>query len=614
MSQDFKTVLVKDDRLLTTDKLSYMVYKGPQQNTPYSYAAISQSSSSLTFNCQLPSEQTIIDRRILWQSDIVLKFVFPTNHTIPAGQYPINYGLTDALAPFPLHFLTTTQSITINNNTVSMNTRDVLPALLKFNDSRKLQRYNNICPNQSDIYGSYSDALGSNNNPLGSFSIVSDNDLKPRGAFAISAIYQLNGTNVIPQQPAVVGTGQTVYVAFSSTEPLLIPPMLWRGMEVSNNSGLLGIQNMNMVFNLGDCSRVWRSANSWMNSVLPSGPTITVDNISGSRLIVEQLTSHPSDLQPSRCVVPYSTYPRYLTSLNNQIFPCPITYDNNVYRYNPKVSGVEVNTSNIQLNQIPDRLIIFVRKQAGLQTTTDSDFFLPITKVSINFNNHSGILSTASVQDLYRYSVESGSNQSFDEFCGVAMMKNNNVASGPIPVPLSGSVLALEFGRHINIIEDYYSPGSLGNFQLQVQLSLINQFPSSYNVNPTNNWEIVIITQNSGLFVTERGTSSSYTGILTRQVVLDASMQEAYGGKEVERLVGGGFLDTIKSVGSKIAPKLPALAGIAKHALSLVPNETAQSASRSLDALGYGRKTGLGSSGGGMSGGDRKKLMEKLVM
>ena len=45
----------------------------------------------------------------------------------------------------------------------------------------------------------------------------------------------------------------------------------------------------------------------------------------------------------------------------------------------------------------------------------------------------------------------------------------------------------------------------------------------------------------------ERGTSSTYTGLLTKQDVLEASMQHPMSHSDVKRLVGGGFLDSLKS-------------------------------------------------------------------
>ena len=60
---------------------------------------------------------------------------------------------------------------------------------------------------------------------------------------------------------------------------------------------------------------------------------------------------------------------------------------------------------------------------------------------------------------------------------------------------------------------------------------------------------------NSGVFVCERGTSATYTGILTKQDVLEASAQEYYTHDDVKRLVGGGFWDSIKSGVSSLAKK-----------------------------------------------------------
>ena len=51
----------------------------------------------------------------------------------------------------------------------------------------------------------------------------------------------------------------------------------------------------------------------------------------------------------------------------------------------------------------------------------------------------------------------------------------------------------------------------------------------------------------SGVFVNERGTSSTFLGFLTKQDVLDSLQQQPYNNNEVRRMNGGGFLDTIRS-------------------------------------------------------------------
>ncbi|MFM7990026.1 MAG: phage major capsid domain-containing protein, partial [Candidatus Fonsibacter sp.] len=42
------------------------------------------------------------------------------------GRFSINDGVTDALAPFPLHSLVNVMSATINNKTVSFNVQETL--------------------------------------------------------------------------------------------------------------------------------------------------------------------------------------------------------------------------------------------------------------------------------------------------------------------------------------------------------------------------------------------------------------------------------------------------------------------------------------------------------
>jgi hypothetical protein len=86
MSQDFVKVNVVDSRLNVTDAISYAVSTGAQNMTAQSFNAISQTPSAISFSIQIPSEQTIIDRRLMWQSTVMLRLVVTT----PAGVNPLN--------------------------------------------------------------------------------------------------------------------------------------------------------------------------------------------------------------------------------------------------------------------------------------------------------------------------------------------------------------------------------------------------------------------------------------------------------------------------------------------------------------------------------------------
>jgi len=571
MSADIKKVLVKDDRLNCTDQITYAVMKGGQSMNPSAFQAVSASNSSHVYNIQVPSETTLIDRRVLWNSTVILKI----DGTAPAGSFLVNYGITDALAPFPLHQLVNVMSAVVNNNSVSLNVRDVLPALLRFNDRRELARYNGYTPTQFDSYQLYSDAVGALNNPLGAWQNTSDNDMSMRGSWVLDG-YGTDTSASNSTLPISTGSAQTVYVKFTVSEPLLISPFISCNPS-SNNQAFYGIQNMTFTMSMGDASRVWRTASGWAK-------TVSVHSFSNSQLLFNFITPHPSDLLPSRNVVPYQEFPRYITSFNASL---------------ASQASFTFKSSSLQLNQIPDKLIMFVRKSMGSQTSADSDSFLALSganPVSINFNNVSGILSSASQYDLYRYSIENGSNQSWYEFSGFANLANNATGVGR-KVPTVGAMLVLEFGKDIPLQEDYYAPGSLGAFQLQVNLNCVNQGSASIATQ-----ELVIITMNSGCFVCERGASSTFTGLLTKSDVLEVSAQAPYFQSDARRLVGGGWLDTLKSVIGRV---LPVLAPIAKSYLEK-QGTMGNVASKVIGALGYGQ------SGGGASGG-KKKLMERMM-
>jgi len=569
MSQDFKKQFVLDDRLACTNEINYAVSQGGQNITTADFNAVSQGTSSHTYSIQVPSEQTIIDRRVMWTSTVVLKLV----GTPGINEFLVDVGRSDALAPFPLHQLCSTISATINNNTVSTNIRDVLSAIVRMNDKRDLQRYNGLTPVMFDTYKSYADGVNANNNPLGSYSNIADNDLIPRGAHPILIGGALLASG-LPDTTVLqtVGDGatlKTVYIAFTVSEPLLLSPFIFCNPQ-SNNQGFYGIQNMNIQMNISDAIRVWRTARNFLTVGANAG--VSVQSFQGSKLTFQFLTPHSNLLLPSRNVVPYYELPRYLSSPG-------VAFAAN------ETKSIQSNT--IALNQIPDKLFIIVRKPMSAQLNQDTDSFFKINTVSINFNNSSGILSSSNIQDLYRFSVESGSNQSWYEFSGQAL-RSNAITGNGASVNTTGSLLVLEFGRHIQLTESFYAPGSLGNFSLQVNVNCTNN--SGGAITP----EICLITMNSGCFISERGTSQTYTALLSKADVLEAGKMEPYKRSDVRRLVGGGWFDDLKSAWNKyISPHLTA--SNLKKGLQHVgkDNEYAQKGADVLGALGYGKSGGL---------------------
>jgi hypothetical protein len=562
---DFRTVLIEDSRIADiTSTEVFGVQSGASQSTYQQFQAVSSSNSSIVFNVQIPSENIVIDRHLLLASQLSFQI---SATGVPVGAQVFQYGLTDCLQAFPLNSLFTTTQATINNVSVSTNLQDVLPMLMRMNDMRKLSRYNTLCPSLPDCaYGEYKYAPGSNNNPLASYNNNSyDEDYLPRGAYKL-LVCQLDHyiagvyTDASPISTATTDTWK-ISIRVELTEPFLaLSPFI--NCEPNSSAGLVGVNNMSMVLNVDNsCKRLFSTANNdvvggnslqgyitdiqlgWATA--PQGLSAQQVGFVNTRLLFNFLSLQPEQYAKisTKNVVPYLDYPRYLTTFTSGTNIAP--------------GATTVLTSqSIQLNQIPDLILITARVPMSSQNWNYASSFLTINGISVNFNNASGLLASATQQDLYNLSFKNGSSQNYSEFRGQANF-NNQITGSITAVPTTGSLLVLNPVMDFSL-PSYLSASSLGQYQLQFNLNVSNNF--DFSVSP----ELCIITVNSGIFATQQGTSQIFTGILTKENVLRTKEQNPVphlSTTEYERLVGGklgnrGMGNLIQMV--KDIPKLPA--------------------------------------------------------
>jgi len=548
---DFKTVLVRDSVIgdITSD-IDFAVKSGASQTTYQRFPSTSSSNSSVIFNVQVPSENVVIGRDILINTG--LSFTLQAGSTtaptandnwvqVPIGESVFSYGLTDALQAFPFNSLLTTATAQINNTTASVNLQDVLPSLLRMNDSRELYRFNSTTPSLPDqAYGDFADAILTNNNPLASYNTSSyDIDQQPRGAFPV-VVTLVHTPAVGPVDASPISTSLTdtwvITVQTVVSEPLFLSPFIFGNPEF-NCQGLLGINNMTFTLNVdATCKRLFSSANKYIKTIAlgtstnPNGFTSTTaigisTQPSAPALLLKFLSTQPSDLVQTKNIVPYMDFPRYLTNSANST---TITSG----------STATLTSSNLQINQIPDMFLINVRIPMSSQTYQNPSSFLTINSVSINLNNQSGLLSSSSQYDLWRLSIKNGSTQSWLEFSGQSLVNDNATGVGVL-IPTTGSLLVLNPAYDLSL-PDYISCGSLGNYNFQFQCSVTNQY--GFSIQP----EIIVICVNSGIFTTQQGVSAVYTGILTKEMVLDAKTSQqasAFKSMEVKRMTGGNMLN-----------------------------------------------------------------------
>lgn len=641
------TFLVQDDRLLVTDQVKYAVLKGAANNTVVPYNAISgldtgvvptdgSFPASLTWNIQVPSQEVILDRRAMINYEVAMRFrktaagaaagdqVWASSQKVGGG----GNESCDCLNAFPVSQCIQTIQATINNTTVANNVQDTLNYLLKFYDSRELSEYMGLAPYLIDRMGIYNNATASLTSFQSEGVSVLDEAFAPRATFPVRISVNtatLNVTNV-----CAVGANDVV-IRFNVWEPLFVSPFVWANPKV-NAQGIYGVQNISIVQNFGNYDRMVKS----LPYLDATGLALTTTSVRGvnfnyARLYLNYLTPQPSSVMVPRNVVPYYETPRYyLSELTLPV--AAATFQNpgtdtisNTYT---AVQAPQVRSNNLQLNQIPDKLIICMERVSAGALTQNSTALPPacgaITNISMNFNNQSGLLSTWTQKDLFHASRDAGSKQSWFEFIGqitapVALQQgldstqtipaNSRLATATAPtlsagqgvnLPTSGSVVILQFGKDIEL-PDYYAPGSIGNFNLQLNVDFQHFMPVDCV------YRLLVITVNSGVFVTEKGTSNPYTALLRKEDVLNASSMEPLGCCEFNRMVGGGFFDTLKSIGSTAwkygKPILKAVAPVVQEMLGKSSNPYAQMASKGIGMaaplLGEGMGAGMGAGSGG---------------
>jgi hypothetical protein len=571
MASEVTKYSVFDPRIIQT-KPKYAVEKGAQSLTNVSVQAQTADSSSCQFNVQVPSENVFVDRAVEWQgvqvATVTVKLTAANGTAIPANT-PLQ-GLI-ATAAFPLHQSTTQMSATINDATVTVNTQDVLPQVLRLADLADARRQR-TCPTMLDRYALYPDSRVVKNSPLLTWDQTKNTDEVPNGGFnglyyatdasggtpvdvtsasqvvgAIKYVYGQPTLNAVLDGSAGEATRDLVfYVAWASVEKLLLPPFIFADQD-ELSTGLFGVQNFQVQMNLTSPARAIRVSTSLsiLNSAgaavapfsLPSaayGAAWGAGAFSGPwvkkpSLAVQFLTPSLDVPLPPKSIVPYMEFPRYIATPGTAV-PSSTSL---------ATAGTQLVSQTITLPNIPDLLVIYV-KPASYANSSNGDWSLPITNISVNFDNFSGLLSTMTQQQLYQMSVHNGVDMDWSEWTGYGNVAFSSalVPAGTIAAPASGGAvglvggpLVLRPGRDF-ALQAGQAPGLVGNFTLQFTITCQNFTGASQTPN------IYTVPISSGFFETIKGSSRIIKGVLTEQDILSAPAHSPEA--DLERPVGAG--------------------------------------------------------------------------
>ena len=534
-----------------TDELSFGVVKGASNNSFQQFEAQTKSSSSINVNINVPSESIILNRKVMLQT--TLNFEIEITGVPDTTSNVFNYGSNAALQAFPINSLFNNITCSINNTNVNCNLKDILPQLLLLNNNKLLAQYNSTSPSQPDYYyKNYKDGVGNSNNVLGGYKNTLSNDLSPRGAYVLDGFERFyKDKGVGDWQPMDTNTSTDpldkflIQMTVTTTEPFIgLSPFIF-GDPKHNSQGLVGINSLNFMMNIGEPNRMFSyagpgddatSVGSSQSIRLGHTNTATTSStskeaFSSCKVLCNFLTAQDTDVIDAKNVVPYLDFPRFITNGTQPSNPLSSTFGIN---YSQKLTSYTVQTNNIQLNQLPDYFIVVVRKPMIEQKMTDSSTFLAIKKITVSLSNSQGLLSNAEQVDLWKMSVRNGSSQSFEEFSGLA---SSGDGARPERTLTTGSLLIINPALDLSL-PSYLSNGSIGQFNFTMNITYENIFTGAA-FNP----EVCVICCNSGTMTTISGSSMIQTGLLTKDIVINSSSKDSMPFNTYSRLIGGNISD-----------------------------------------------------------------------
>lgn len=603
MASEVTKVSVFDDRIIQS-KPKYAVEKGALSLTNSPYSAIAATTSQQSFNIIVPSENVFVDRAVDWTCDLYFQFVVTPNTTagtlaaVSAIGTPLCViGRDVSLAPFPLHQCVNTMSATINDTTTVINTADVLNQVLRLTDYApnraqrtgpyQLDKYLHVNAFSNSSLRGYEQAHNTDEVPNGAFAkwtwtSINGTDLPATGSYVyVSAAGATTGTTIgttagcyaalngIPISDGANAGPYTLYAKVSLTEKLVLPPFIFAD-AMESHTGLFGVQNIQMVINLQNPSRLLRNALVTDGAAVSTSKTISSVAYNSTpsngawqncKLNVQYLTPSLDVPLPPRSILPYQEFPRYISN---------VATVNAFSRTTTSWQSQTLQTQTITLPSIPDLLMIYVKPVStdAYMTPLIGDFVMPVKNISVNFDNFSGLLSSHTQQELYKMSVQNGLNMDWSQWSGAVIagvptgetsitggVSSGNVwTTGPgtgaggqygtgigsvtavtgVTLPSCGGPLVLKPSRDI-VLQAGQAPGLVGNFTFQANVTFDNYSgaTSAY---------VYIIAVNSGFFETIKGSSRIIKGVLTEQDIISAPSADAMTMGALRRLTGGAML------------------------------------------------------------------------
>ena len=414
------------------------------------YPAPTGTSTNVTWNIQTPSMDVFMNRAIRVEYPVHIDFTGTVTGTI-TPKLLLSSG-SDGLRSLAGLRILLNQTVSINGVAfpISANYYDAYSEILSHYSAVYRKHHPLGIP---DTFGNYNFSTGATGtNPIGNYSSSSPMDgLVSRGAYAINFNFLTN-------------TATSASVEFTLIDWIYVPQLM--GLDFVNDLGFPRVRSLdiNATLQLQD-TYLWSHADGNSSTAAAAIRTSTITGFSA------RLTSAP------QAIVKYISPPR-------ELIPRDITRYSHLrlekfstqVAAQPMAGGAQATlvSNNIQLPNIPQFVWIWVRESDAIKNASAvsgiglPDTYARIDNLQIGFNNQAGLLATATSQDLYQMSRDCGYMEDMNAFNGQVINSNFDITSA------QGSLVCLQFGKHISLGSSDLSIGSAGMFNFYVSVTATN--------------------------------------------------------------------------------------------------------------------------------------------
>lgn len=565
---ELEKVLVIDPQtnVEETYKTKEVVYKSNVNKSLYKYNADSYSNTNIIFNnITPPSLNTVIPRSFKIQYTLQVDVVGVLNPATLPNRYPYSININGApagagtnysisLADSPLQQSCSAIELRINGSSTSISPNDWIMIYSHMVDNKDLNGDLSVVPHQKDTSPLY------NGWTIDNASFNNRSIFAPYGA---NVAYPSNVSTVWTQltTPSTTTTSYTVAVE----EELYLSPAVWGDLQ-EKVAGFSNINNFTLNFRINNLNRAVRCASTATGDYGGNVSAINVSLLNQPQLNLTYITPDPvlSAKMPSVIAMDYSYIQPFITSKTGTSF------------------GL-VNMNSIRLPSIPKKFMIYAKPSksvfnTALYNNTIPDVFLPITNLSITFNNRINLLANDNAFTLYQKSVANGLTDTFQDWSYY-----------------TGSVMIIDVAKDLGLEADECSGQANKYSTLQIQATFNNANLLLAGLDPAHplmngqNWDYYVVVESPGkAFITPSDCQFVLTGPSSAEVLaLTSNMDKVVDHSDLDaKQVGGGAFG---------------LGKLFKSGLNLVkninPDHVAQGVKGVQQALGA---MGLGVAGGAM--------------